>query len=230
MSASKRTRVQWPPTSRWNSPTRRSCWTCSAARAARARGGTDTGTATITVLPKPVFAHTELNVVSRAARVGDLLRFDAGALLPGNLPETGAFIVLQQPTALPKTVAPSPAGAGPQFLAFSMLLATGPATVDDAGIVTVDTRGLAVNTQYELIVRATDRVGQFADQAFRIDLTVPTAGTDEPGGPAAGGPGAASGSARLASTGADSSGLLLAAGALLIGGLLLVRRRTRRSV
>ena len=106
-----------------------------------------------------------------------------------------------------------------------MPLATGPATVNDAGIVTVDTRGMAVNTQYELVVRATDRVGQFADQTFRINLAAAAARTDEPGVTSA-----TPGAARLASTGADSSGLPLAAGALLLGCMLLVRRSTRRSV
>lgn len=188
---------------------------------ADARGGTATGTVTVAVLPKPAFAHTEPGVLSKTARVGDLVQFDAGALLPGNLPETGAFTVLQQPTALPKAGAVSPAAAMRQFSAFSMLLATGPATVNDAGIVTVDTRGMAVNTQYELVVRATDRVGQFADQTFMIKLAAAPARTDEPGVTSA-----TPGAARLASTGADSSGLLLAAGALLLGCVLLLRRRT----
>jgi hypothetical protein len=192
---------------------------------ADARGGTATGTVTVAVLPKPAFAHTEPGVLSKTARVGDLVQFDAGALLPGNLPETGAFTVLQQPTALPKAGAVSPAAEMWQFSAFSMLLATGPATVNDAGIVTVDTRGMAVNTQYELVVRATDRVGQFADQTFRINLAAAAARTDEPGVTSA-----TPGAARLASTGADSSGLPLAAGALLLGCMLLVRRSTRRSV
>lgn len=191
------------------------------------KGGADTGTVTIGVLPKPIFAHTEPSLVTKTVKIGDLVQFDAGALLPGNLPETGAFIVLQQPTALPK---PGPANFAPApqlsvFSMFSMQLPTGPATVDDAGLVTVDTRGMAVNTQYELIVRATDRVGQFADQAFRINLTVPTTGTNAPAGT-----GTRPASAQLANTGADSSGLLLAAGALLLGGMLMVRRRTRRSV
>ncbi|EYT56651.1 hypothetical protein H490_0100710 [Leucobacter sp. UCD-THU] len=192
---------------------------------ADARGGTATGTVTVAVLPKPAFAHTAPGLVSKTARVGDLVQFDAGALLPGNLPETGAFTMLQQPTALPKAGAAGPAAAMRQLSAFSMLLATGPATVNEAGIVTVDTRGMAVNTQYELVVRATDRVGQFADQTFRINLAAAAARTDEPGVTSA-----TSGAARLASTGADPSGLLLAAGALLLGCMLLVRRSTRRSV
>lgn len=123
-------------------------------------GGTDTGAATITVLSKPIFASTAETDLSKTVEFGDSAVYSVQVVAPGNLPQSGAFSVTRQPVALMN------------------VLAMDPVTVNDTGLVTVDTSSLAANGSYEFDVRVEDLVGQSAVQTFRLAV-VPGSGDAE---------------------------------------------------
>ncbi|GAB2570391.1 Ig-like domain-containing protein [Leucobacter ruminantium] len=173
-----------------------------------ARGATDTGAVAVDVLAAPRFAHTAPEDLSKTAEVGDTVEFSAEVLAPQNLPASGAYAV----TAQPGLAAATPA--------LALLAAPGSrAAVDGAGLVSVDTAGLAPG-RYEFVVRVADRVGQSAEQTFALTLgaTPAQSGGQQPRG---------HGVPALPRTGGDGGAAAVAAALLIVSaaGLIGFRRR-----
>lgn len=196
-----------------------------------AEGRTDVGAATFRVLAKPGFALGDGGESRKTAEVGDVVEFSAAVLAPENLPETGAYAVTKQPELVAVMVADrtaeglsaaAPGGA--------------PATVNDAGVVLVDTAGMVEGGVYEFAVTVEDRVGQSVEQTFELSLAPESGGGTEGGvdggadGTADGGSDGGSdprGTAGLASTGTEPLSVLAFAAVLIAAaaGVLALRRR-----
>lgn len=178
-----------------------------------AEGGADVGTATFRVLAPPVFADADSRLRVEA---GDRLEVSAAVLAPENLPATGAYAVTLQPRMLAACAADR-AGAAP----WSALSVVAPVAVDDRGMVTVDTGGLAAGGVYEFAVRVEDRVGQSAVRTFELGVASPAQGPADDGN--------AVRESSLVRTGAEPHGALGLAAALLVvaAAAFALRRRAR---